>query len=228
MCSPGLGSIAGATFLSILFRIYLLQQYLELIAKGAESNIYLTKWYNRKAISKIRIPKIFREQKLDSTLRRQRTIHEALIISEVKGLGLRTPYLYFVDAKNSEIIMEYIKGTNASFNLNERICFEMGEYAASIHANDIIHGDLNPNNVISGKHITMIDFGLSFNSNRIEDKAVDVRLIKEIFNSLYSDSYLEFYSAFLDGYSLSKEFQKIINKIKNIEMRRRYAVFSFT
>jgi tRNA A-37 threonylcarbamoyl transferase component Bud32 len=39
---------------------------------------------------------------------------------------------------------------------------------------------------------------------------------------------LEFYSAFLDGYSLSKEFQKIINKIKNIEMRRRYAVFAFT
>jgi TP53 regulating kinase-like protein len=205
-----------------------LQQYLELIAKGAESNIYLTKWYNRKAISKIRIPKIFREQNLDRTLRRQRTIHEAIIISQVKYFGLRTPYIYFVDAANAEIIMEYVNGTIASFTLNERVCFEMGLYAASIHANDIIHGDLNPNNVIVGKHITMLDFGLSFNSNRIEDKAVDVRLIKEIFNSLYSQSYSMFYSAFLDGYSVSKEYQKIINKIKSIEMRRRYSILALT
>ena len=203
-----------------------MQRYLELIAKGAESNIYLTKWYNRKAISKIRIPKIFREQKLDSTLRRQRTVHEAMIISQVKYFGLRTPFLYFVDAKNAEIIMEYVKGTNASFNLNEKICFDMGQYAASIHANDIIHGDLNPNNVIIGKHITMIDFGLSYCSNRIEDKAVDIRLIKEIFNSLYSEYYSVFYSAFLDGYSITKELQKIIDKIKKIEMRRRYAIFT--
>ena len=45
-----------------------------LIKKGAEADIYLTKWDNSKAILKIRKTKNYRNPILDDNLRKQRTI----------------------------------------------------------------------------------------------------------------------------------------------------------
>ncbi|HEY6949334.1 MAG TPA: hypothetical protein VI146_01895, partial [Nitrososphaeraceae archaeon] len=84
------------------------------MSKGAESNIYLTKWYNKKAISKIRIPKIYRQRMLDDDLRKRRTISESRMITLAKQFGLRTPYIYFVDPFRAEIVMEFISGIKAS------------------------------------------------------------------------------------------------------------------
>jgi TP53 regulating kinase and related kinases len=194
--------------------------------KGAESNIYLTKWYNKKAISKIRIPKIYRHRMLDDDLRRRRTISESKMITLAKEFGLRTPYIYFVDPFRAEIVMEFISGTRASKVLTSSICNEIGKFVSTLHLFNIIHGDLTPANFIVNRKITMIDMGLSFHSTRREDKAMDIRLFKEILKSTYYRYYSEFFGDFLDGYKSvnSKELDKILERLDEIETRKRYAL----
>jgi TP53 regulating kinase-like protein len=194
--------------------------------KGAESNIYLTKWYNKKAISKIRIPKIYRHRVLDDDLRRRRTISESRMIMVAKEFGLRTPYIYFVDPFRAEIVMEFISGTRASKVLTSSICFDIGKFVSTLHLFNIIHGDLTPTNFIVNRKITMIDMGLSFYSTRREDKAMDIRSFKEILKSTYHPYYSEFFGDFLDGYKSvnSKELEKILWRIDDIETRKRYAI----
>jgi TP53 regulating kinase-like protein len=194
--------------------------------KGAESNIYLTKWYDKKAISKIRIPKIYRHRMLDDDLRRRRTISESKMIMLAKEFGLRTPYIYFVDPFRAEIIMEFISGTRASKVLTSSICNEIGRFVSTLHLFNIIHGDLTPANFIVNRKITMIDMGLSFHSTRREDKAMDIRLFKEILKSTYHRNCSEFFGDFLDGYKSvnSKELEKILQRIDEIETRKRYAL----
>jgi TP53 regulating kinase-like protein len=194
--------------------------------KGAESNIYLTKWYNKKAISKIRIPKIYRHRMLDDDLRRRRTISESKMITLAKEFGLRTPYIYFVDPFRAEIVMEFISGTRASKVLTSSICNEIGKFVSTLHLFNIIHGDLTPANFIVNRKITMIDMGLSFHSTRREDKAMDIRLFKEILKSTYYRYFPEFFGDFLDGYKSvnSKELDKILQRIDEIETRKRYAL----
>jgi TP53 regulating kinase and related kinases len=194
--------------------------------KGAESNIYLTKWYNKKAISKIRIPKIYRHRMLDDDLRRRRTISESKMIALAKEFGLRTPYIYFVDAFRAEIVMEFISGTRASKVLTPSICNDIGRFVSTLHLFNIIHGDVTPANFIVNRKITMIDMGLSFHSTRREDKAMDIRLFKEILKSTYYRYYSEFFGDFLDGYKSvnSKELDKILQRIDEIETRKRYAL----
>jgi TP53 regulating kinase and related kinases len=203
-----------------------LHYYVELLFKGAESNIYLTKWYNKKAISKIRIPKIYRHRVLDDDLRRRRTIGESKMITLAKEFGLKTPYIYFVDPFRAEIVMEYISGTRASKVLTSSICNEIGRFVSTLHLFNIIHGDLTPANFIVNRKITMIDMGLSFHSTRREDKAMDIRLFKEILNSTYHRYYTKFFGDFLDGYKSvnSKELEKILQRMDEIETRKRYAL----
>jgi TP53 regulating kinase and related kinases len=193
--------------------------------KGAESNIYLTKWYDKKAISKIRIPKIYRHRMLDDDLRRRRTISESKMITLAKEFGLRTPYIYFVDPFRAEIVMEFISGTRASKVLTSSICNEIGMFVSTLHLFNIIHGDLTPANFIVNRKITMIDMGLSFHSTRREDKAMDIRLFKEILKSTYYRYFPEFFGDFLDGYKSvnSKELDKILQRLDEIETRKRYA-----
>ena len=44
-------------------------------------------------------------------IRKQRTIKESQIISQVKSFGIPTPIVYFVNTKKSSIIMQEIPGT---------------------------------------------------------------------------------------------------------------------
>ena len=111
------------------------------------------------------------------------------MITLAKEFGLRTPYIYFVDPSRAEIVMEYISGTRASKVLRSSICNEIGRFVSTLHLFNIIHGDLTPANFIVNRKITMIDMGLSFHSTRREDKAMDIRLFKEILNSTYQRYY---------------------------------------
>jgi len=203
-----------------------LHYYTRLLYKGAESNIYLTKWYNKKAISKIRIPKIYRQRMLDDDLRKRRTISESRMITLAKEFGLKTPYIYFVDPLRAEIVMEFISGIRASNVLTSSICFDIGKFVSTLHLFNIIHGDVTPSNFIVNRKITMIDMGLSFYSTRKEDKAMDIRLFKEILKSTYHSSYSEFFETFLDGYRSinSKELEKILKRVDEIDTRKRYAI----
>ncbi len=200
-----------------------------LIKRGAEADIYLVDWYGKKAVRKVRKPKSYRNKLLDEEIRKKRTIHEAEMLSGAKRAGVTTPLIYFVDPKSTEIIMQYIKGNLVRDILakNLKISRNMGIYTAKLHKNNIVHGDLTTSNfILYDSRLVLIDFGLSFYSDRIEDKAVDIRLIKEIMSSAHAQIFKKAFDLFMKGYesvagpSLTSN---ILKKVSEIEKRGRYA-----
>jgi TP53 regulating kinase-like protein len=94
-----------------------------------------------------------------------------------------------------------------------------------LHASNIIHGDLTTSNFIAGKRLVLLDFGLSYYSERMEDMATDIRLIKEVFTSAHIATKKAF-PRFVEGYasvSGEKKAGKILENVKEIEQRGRYA-----
>ncbi len=203
---------------------------MKLIKKGAEGDIFLTSWNKEKAILKARKKKDYRNASLDQRIRKQRTIRECEIISEVKSFGIRTPLIYNMDTKNCTILMQYIVGTLVN-ELSEpkliKSCIEIGKIVGVMHKNGIMHGDLTTSNfIVSNGKIFVIDFGLANKTNKPEDHAVDLRLLKEILNSAHAKIMNKAWSNFLKGYKSAvgpSRFSKVTNLVKVIESRGRYA-----
>ncbi len=196
-----------------------------LAKRGAEADIYLTEWGGRKAVSKVRTPKPYRHRELDAAIRKHRTIHEASFMSAAKSAGVMTPFVHFVDPVNAEIIMEFAEGDNVRDALTPDLCYEMGRYAAMLHASNIIHGDLATSNFIINNKLVLLDFGLSYYSERTEDMATDIRLIKEVFTSAHI-AVKKAFPRFVESYAAvagKKRTDKILENVKEIEQRGRYA-----
>ena len=203
---------------------------MKLIKKGAEGDLFLTKWNKKKSILKSRKKKDYRNTSLDQRIRKQRTIRESEIISEVKSLGISTPLIYNVDTKNCTIMMQYIHGKIVN-ELSElkiiEICKDIGKIVGTMHKNGIMHGDLTTSNFIFSKErLFVIDFGLAVRTNKPEDHAVDLRLFKEILNSAHAKIMKKAWGNFLKGYKTAvglERYNKVTNLVSVIESRGRYA-----
>ena len=203
---------------------------MKLLKKGAEADIYQTKWQNSKAIIKIRKIKNYRNSYLDSKIRKQRTIKESQIISKVKSFGIPTPIIYFVNLKKSLIIMQEIPGTPIHDLPESKIVElskEIGKLVGMLHKNGVMHGDLTTSNfILSQNTVYVIDFGLSQHTVKLEDFAVDLRLIKEILNSAHVKIMKSAWKNFLIGYKSKvkpADYVKITKLVLDIESRGRYA-----
>ena len=203
---------------------------MKLIKKGAEADIYLTKWDNSKAFLKIRKTKNYRNPILDANLRKQRTIKESQILSKVKSYGIPAPLVYFVNLKKSSIIMQQIPGKPIHDLPDSKIISlskQIGNLVGLMHKNGIMHGDLTTSNFILFKNkVYVIDFGLSQKTIKPEDHAVDLRLIKEILNSAHATIAYRAWKNFLVGYKSvvgTSKYLKITNLVSEIESRGRYA-----
>ena len=203
---------------------------MKLIKKGAEADIYQTKWKNSKAILKIRKIKNYRNPSLDLKIRKQRTLKESQILSQVKSFGIPTPLVYFVNLKKSSITMQEIPGKPVH-DLSESkiigLTKEIGKLVGLLHKNGVMHSDLTTSNFILFQNVVyVIDFGLSQNSIKPEDHAVDLRLIKEILNSAHAKIMKPAWKNFLSGYKSvvgNTNYIKITKLVLDIESRGRYA-----
>jgi TP53 regulating kinase-like protein len=203
---------------------------MKLIKKGAEADIYQGTWNNNNAIFKIRKIKNYRNSLLDSKIRKQRTLKESQILSQVKSFGIPTPLVYFVNLKKSLIIMQEIPGKPIN-DLSEskivELSKEIGKLVGMLHKNGVMHGDLTTSNFILFENtVYVIDFGLSQNTIKPEDHAVDLRLIKEILNSAHVKIMEPAWKNFLMGYKSivgNVRYFKIIKLVSDIESRGRYA-----
>lgn len=199
------------------------QQEENIIDRGAEA--VLIKEGNR--IIKRRVKKGYRHKKLDHRLRKKRTRWEARNIK--KAGKVNTPKILNVDEREKEIVMEFIKGERLSevlndFDLNKqkKIIKEIGKAVEEIHQENIIHGDLTTSNMIlKNNKIYFIDFGLSFHSLRIEDKAVDLHLLKQALEAKHFQSWEELWREFKKSYQ-PKNKQEVLKRLKKVENRGRY------
>lgn len=196
----------------------------QIIQQGAEAIISLEK----DVITKDRIKKSYRLPILDQRLRKQRTKKESKILEKTSTL-IPVPKLIKTDDKE-KIEMQFIEGKKLSEHLDslknaEEIYKLIGENIAILHDNNIIHGDLTTSNMIYStkeNKLYFIDFGLSFESNKAEDKAVDLHLIKQALEAKHFSKFELFFKAVLEGYKLSKNFKETIKRLKSVEKRGRY------
>jgi TP53 regulating kinase and related kinases len=203
---------------------------LRLVKKGAEADIYLTKWNGRKSILKVRKRKEYRNEILDSRIRTLRTVREAKMISEVKSFGVNTPLVYFVDQNKFEIYLQFVPGELVRDLPNKMIiktCEKIGKIIGTLHKNGIMHGDVTTSNfILESGELTILDFGLAQRTEKIEDHAIDLRLFKEVLNSAHIAIVNQAWSSFLRGYGKivgNSRKEQVISQVTDIEKRGRYA-----
>ena len=127
----------------------------KVIRKGAEAELVRITWLGKPAISKIRVKKAYRHPELDERLRKERTIMESKIITQLKLNGIPVPAIFEVNLESSTIIMEFVEGKrlkdvieNFQQSTITPLMNEIGRVVARIHDLGIIHGDLTTSNII--------------------------------------------------------------------------------
>lgn len=185
--------------------------------KGAEATV---ETQNGKVV-KNREPKKYRHGELDRKIREERTETEVKLMKEAIKYGVNAPRPEKVD--DAEIEMEKIDGRPLKEVVEERpgLLEELGENVAKLHSTDIIHGDLTTSNALVEEDVFMIDFGLSFRSQRVEDRAVDIHLLKQVLDSSHPEVAEEAWNSFLEGYRPENR-AEVLEQLEEVEKRGRY------
>lgn len=195
----------------------------KLIAQGAEAKLI----HENGILVKDRIVKGYRNEIIDKALREKRTRSEARIIARA-GLVIDVPRVLKVGKDTIE--MDFISGKKLSEHLDKlkekealEVCRKIGENIAKLHDIGIIHGDLTTSNMILQKgKVFFIDFGLAFHSARNEDKAVDLHLLRQAFESKHFTRWEEYFNKTIDGYKHSEKHGDVLKQLEKVELRGRY------
>ena len=199
----------------------------KIIGRGAEAILYLN---DNGVLVKNRIKKNYRIEEIDTILRRLRTRHEARILTRAKRVGVNTPSV--IDVREYEIFMEFIDGKLLkevlnSTNSSKRREFarEIGKMIGKLHSAGIIHGDLTTSNMIlKDDKIYFIDFGLALHSTSVEDRAVDLYLLHQAYQSTHFRYVKELWRNTEKGYMETfKDWDVVLKRIEQISKRGRYA-----
>lgn len=208
------------TFLKISLYFLIMQK----IAQGAEAVLYQDK--NR--IFKERLSKSYRLPQIDESLRKFRTRREAKILRKLTELNFPAPHLHEFCDKRMSIFMDFLPGEqlkNVIEDDHQLLAKEIGRKVALLHKNDIVHGDLTTSNMIKHKatgELNLIDFGLSFFSDKIEDKAVDLFLLDRALESKHYKIYPEVFEEVIESYKENyPEAYKVLERFEKVKGRGR-------
>jgi len=196
----------------------------KIIGRGAEA--ILIRQDNK--LLKKREKKSYRLDEIDVKLRKLRTRSEGKIMNKLQG-KIFVPKILKVNEQTKEIYMEFIEGKKLSEHLDKfplseqkKICIKIGQEVGKIHDLDIIHSDLTTSNMILKQDwVYFIDFGLSFQSKKIEDKAVDIHLFKQALESKHFKNWKDLFNCFIKNYK-PRDKKGILDRLKKVELRGRY------
>ncbi|KAL1729171.1 kinase-like domain-containing protein, partial [Schizophyllum commune] len=102
----------------------------------------------------------------------------------------------------------------------------IGTEIAKMHSVDVVHGDLTTSNMMLRRgrkgDLVLIDFGLSYQSTLVEDKAVDLYVLERAFASTHPDSEPLFASV-LTAYAkqMGKAWNSISKRLDDVRLRGR-------
>ncbi len=195
---------------------------MKLLSEGAEARILR----DGDAVLKERMPKAYRLPELDARLRGTRTRREAKILERLAADGLPVPAILQVDEDAALLRMAHLDGIKLRDVLDqkpEQLSLEMGRLVGKLHAKDIVHQDLTTSNLMMvGQKMHLIDFGLSFTSKKIEDKAVDLHLLDRALESRHHTVYSQCLAAVLRGYKETcPDADAIIARLQAVQQRGR-------
>ncbi|MBO0888430.1 Kae1-associated kinase Bud32 [Candidatus Bathyarchaeota archaeon] len=155
--------------------------------RGAEAELFLANLDSWPTVVKRRIKKGYRNESLDRSIRRERTLTEANILHEAKAAGVRVPSIVGLETETDTLLMTHIDGNVARDSLDRmnlqdarKVFTLLGEQIGLLHSAGIVHGDLTTSNIIvtpSGDPF-LVDFGMARRSSDPEDRGVDLHLLQ--------------------------------------------------
>ncbi|MBN3036899.1 MAG: Kae1-associated serine/threonine protein kinase [Candidatus Diapherotrites archaeon] len=190
-----------------------------LLYRGAEAELTKEEYLGLPAVRKNRLRKIFRNRALDDELRTSRTKNEARMLRKARAC-IRTPRV--LEVGEDEILMEFVEGEtlkNAFSKGDVSRAREVGKAIRRLHDAGIVHNDLTTSNIVVGEGLCFVDFGLSFASESVEDKATDLIVFKKMLSSTHYDMFEDIWAEVLQGYSASREMRV---RMQSVEDRGRY------
>lgn len=193
------------------------------IGNGAEAKVFLKEG----SVLKKRISKSYRVSNLDKLLRIRRTRREAKIIEKLDGIS---PKLIDVNEKECEIEMEFLDGPMLKDVVDDmpgkdalKVFEKLGQIVAKMHDIGVAHGDLTTSNMIHlGDEVKLIDFGLSFVTDKVEHLAVDIHLFKQALESKHHTHFEKYLDSFLEGYKNCSLHSTVLERLEKVEKRGRY------
>ena len=194
-----------------------------IIAQGAEAIIERT----RDGIRKTRVEKVYRHPAIDSALRTRRTRMEARILQRAKRAGIPVPDVRVID--DSTLLLSPAPGVPLKETLDSdpALMRDAGAIIARLHDAGIAHGDLTTSNIMHDPEtgrLTIIDFGLSYHTDRIEDRAVDLHVLKQALASKHHRVADKAFRHFIQGYRASRTSAAALERLRAVERRGRNKV----
>ena len=191
--------------------------------QGAEAVVSL----DPPTVTKRRVEKRYRHSELDARLRRERTAMEARLTSEARRAGVPTPVVRAVDRETATITFEYVgdhelrRALTADRDRSGDRVRTVGEHLATLHGVGVVHGDPTTRNVrIDDDRTYLIDFGLGYYSDHVEDYAMDLHIFEQSLTGTATDS-AALCETLRDGYrSIGDE--AVLRRLDAIEARGRY------
>ncbi|MEK6939445.1 MAG: KEOPS complex kinase/ATPase Bud32 [Nanoarchaeota archaeon] len=200
---------------------------MKLIAQGAEAKLFK----DNATVIKERIAKAYRHSELDESLRKFRTRREAKVLQKLEDLQFPAPHLRTFSDKRMSITMDFIPGETIKEVLQQKtqeskhLATEIGQRIGQLHQAEIIHSDLTTSNMIKHQEtgeVNFIDFGLSFFSEKAEDKAVDLFLLDRALETTHADLYPKIFEQVLEGYRKeNSEIQEVLERLDQVRKRGR-------
>lgn len=184
--------------------------------RGAEAVVS----FDESTAEKKREKKRYRHPELDEKLRTERTTREVRLLKKARKYNVSVPEI--LEESETQFRMEKIDGEKLRDNLQKDLFEKLGEEVAALHELDIIHGDLTTSNVIAGEELKIIDFGLAYQSERVEDKAVDIHLLNQVLESSHSGQSRDMWESFLKGYRGMEDSDEVLEQLEEVEQRGRY------
>ena len=197
---------------------------MKVIGRGAEAVLYMEEGN----LVKERIKKGYRIEEIDSRIRKRRTRLESKILSRARRVGVPTPSVS--DTEDYKIVMEFIEGERlkeklqkVSSNKRKELAEEIGRLVGALHSAGIIHGDLTTSNMIFRDKIHFIDFGLGFHSTSVEDRAIDLHLLHQAYQSTHFRYLEQLWDCTVKGYKETfEDWDSVIKRLEQIRKRGRY------
>ena len=188
--------------------------------RGAEATVTV----DGDSVIKRRAPKAYRHPALDGRLRGERTRAEARLTSAARRVGVPTPIVSDVDPETGTLVLQRVGDADLATAVTPDRCRAVGRHLATIHAAGFVHGDPTTRNVrIGPDRVFLIDFGLGYHTDHVEDRAMDLHVFRGSVAGTAADPE-PLLSAFEAGYADADTDGDgaVFGRLREIEDRGRY------
>lgn len=186
--------------------------------QGAEAEITI----QGEEVLKERPEKKYRHEKLDTRIREERTSEEVKNIEKARKHGVNIPETE--KTGKTSMKQERIEGDTLKTILpsEPELMEEVGKNIGLLHGTGLVHGDLTTSNIMYDGEIWLIDLGLSETTERTEDQAVDIYLLKKTLETSHPEQSTELWKKFRQGYREFKNSEEVLETMEEVQRRGRY------